>query len=78
MSTKRVASKTALASLQSVDIATLPETEKSTYFHMSMSNHYPMNSGSISNIILPSVHYLLQRLWRREPGRNQRGTSSAA
>lgn len=33
MSTKRVASKTALVSLQSVDIDSLPEKDRSTYFH---------------------------------------------
>lgn len=33
MSTKRVASKTALVSLQSVDINTLPEKDRSTCFH---------------------------------------------
>lgn len=78
MSTKRVASKTALASLQSVDIATLPESEKSKNLLQT-----PLESRLLERVymlisILPSVYHLLQRLWCREPRRNQRGTPSTS
>lgn len=78
MSTKRVASKSAIASLRSVDIASLPEKDRSTYSHPPPICLIQSNNclGQVNaNVLLRSVHHLLQRLRRREPGRHQRGTT---
>lgn len=76
MKKKNVASSHAIASLQSVTISDLPDDEKSecTYLPSLPVSCRPL----ISNLPIRRMHNLLQRLWRDEPGRNQRGTASAS
>ena len=66
MSTKRVASKKALSQLQSVDIASLDEGEKSKSFNPPPSPAFRGPCHCHANH-LDSLCYLLQRVWHSQP-----------
>lgn len=81
MSTKRVASKRALSQLQTVDIASLDEGEKSK----SLSLPYPSPAPFSLLLLRPrhanhlaSLCHLLQRVWNSQPRRHSRGSDTPA
>lgn len=73
MTARNIASPSAIASLESVDVATLEENERSKY---SKTRTMCCTSSDAKTII--SMHHMLQRLWHSNSRGRQRGSVASA
>jgi hypothetical protein len=74
LSNRRVASKQALSQLQSVDLDSLAQSERSKFALLLASSAY----ASCVLTCPPSMRHLLQRLWPSEPRGCHRGAPASA